>query len=188
MSNVSDNSALLTDASITMLHGMVDAKEGIVDVSATMEEMNAAIEETSASVDHVTESVSVMNEAINDMATKAKQGADYTTKINKKAQEIKADAATEQLGAKDKSREMAERAEEAMPVTEPVAVSTQVIDLNTATADELEVLPGIGPSISAEIIAYREEHGVFSSVEDILEVSGIGESKLNSIRDYITVR
>jgi len=81
-----------------------------------------------------------------------------------------------------------ERAEEAMPVTEPVAVSTQVIDLNTATADELEVLPGIGPSISAEIIAYREEHGVFSSVEDILEVSGIGESKLNSIRDYITVR
>lgn len=128
MVNVSDNSAILTDASVTMLHGMVDAKEGIVDVSATMEEMNAAIEETSASVDHVTESVGVMNEAISDMATNAKQGADYTTKINKKAQEIKADAAAEQTEAKNKSREMAERAEEAME--------------RSKAASEIEVLTG----------------------------------------------
>ncbi len=128
MVNVADNSALLTDASVTMLHGMVDAKEGIVDVSATMEEMNAAIEETSASVDHVTESVSVMNEAIVDMAANAKRGAEYTTQINKKAQGIKADAATEQVEAKDKSREMAERAEEAME--------------RSKAASEIEVLTG----------------------------------------------
>ncbi len=128
MVNVSDNSALLTDASVTMLHGMVDAKEGIVDVSATMEEMNAAIEETSASVDHVTESVSVMNDAISDMATKAKRGAEYTTKINKKAQEIKANAGTEQLDAKAKSKEMADRAEEAME--------------RSKAASEIEVLTG----------------------------------------------
>lgn len=128
MVNVSDNSALLTDASVTMLHGMVDAKEGIVDVSATMEEMNAAIEETSASVDHVTESVSVMNDAISDMAAKAKRGAEYTTKINKKAQEIKANAGTEQLDAKAKSKEMADRAEEAME--------------RSKAASEIEVLTG----------------------------------------------
>ena len=128
MVNVSNNSTLLTEASVTMLHGMVDAKEGIVDVSATMEEMNAAIEETSASVDHVTESVGVMNDAIGDMAANAKRGADYTTQINKKAQEIKANAAVEQTEAKNKSREMAERAEEAME--------------RSKAASEIEVLTG----------------------------------------------
>ena len=128
MLNVSGNSAVLTDASVTMLHGMVDAKEGIVDVSATMEEMNAAIEETSASVDHVTESVGVMNEAITDMAKNAKWGAEYTTKINEKAKEIKANAEAEQTEAKRKSGEMAERAEEAME--------------RSKAASEIEVLTG----------------------------------------------
>lgn len=128
MVNVANNSSDLTDASVTMLNGMIEAKEGIVDVSATMEEMNAAIEETSASVEHVTESVGVMNAAISDMATSAKEGADYTTRINKKAQEIKADAADEQSGAKLQSREMAERAEEAME--------------RSKAASEIEVLTG----------------------------------------------
>lgn len=114
MLNVSGNSAALTDSSAAMLHGMVSAKEEIVDVSATMEEMNAAIEETSASVDHVTESVGVINEAINAISGNAKQGAEYTAQINKKAQKIKANASTEQAEAKNRSKEMAERAEAAM--------------------------------------------------------------------------
>lgn len=128
MLNVSDNSNVLTDASVTMLRGMVDAKESIVDVSATMEEMNAAIEETSASVDNVTESVDVMNEAIADMAKNAKWGAEYTTKINAKAQEIRANAANEQMDAKEKSKEMASRAGEAME--------------RSKAAGEIEVLTG----------------------------------------------
>lgn len=114
MLNVSGNSAALTDSSAAMLHGMVSAKEEIVDVSATMEEMNAAIEETSASVDHVTESVGVINEAINAISGNAKQGAEYTAQINKKAQKIKANASTEQAEARNRSKEMAERAEAAM--------------------------------------------------------------------------
>jgi len=128
MLNVSGNSATLTDASISMFRGMIEAKEGIVDVSATMEEMNAAIEETSASVEHVTESVSIMNEAISDMAVNAKKGAEYTTGINKKAQEIKANAVREQSEAKVQSKEMAERAEEAME--------------RSKAASEIEVLTG----------------------------------------------
>ena len=128
MLNVSDNSAVLTDASVAMLKGMVNAKEGIVDVSATMEEMNAAIEETSASVEHVTESVSVMNAAITEMASGAKQGAEYTTQISAKAQGIKNDAANEQMSAKAKSKEMADRAEEAME--------------RSKAAEEIEVLTG----------------------------------------------
>ena len=128
MLNVSNNSAVLTDASATMLHDMVEAKEGIVDVSATMEEMNAAIEETSASVDHVTESVDVMNSAIVDMTKNAKQGAEYTTGITAKANEIKVGAQKEQSEAKARSKEMAERAEEAME--------------RSKAASEIEVLTG----------------------------------------------
>lgn len=148
MINVSDNSAVLTDASVTMLHGMVDAKEGIVDVSATMEEMNAAIEETSASVDHVTESVGVMNTAIQDMASNAKWGADYTTKINAKAQEIKANAATEQSDAKAKSREMAERAEEAMERSK-AAAEIEVLTGNILEIAEETNLLALNASIEA---------------------------------------
>ncbi|MBR6643319.1 MAG: methyl-accepting chemotaxis protein [Lachnospiraceae bacterium] len=128
MMNVSQNSTALTDASLNMLHGMMEAKEGIVDVSATMQEMNAAIEETSASVDHVTGSIGVMNDAIGDMAANAKQGAEYTTQINCKAQEIKTNATSEQKIAKEQSKEMAERAGEAME--------------RSKAASEIEVLTG----------------------------------------------
>ena len=63
-----------------------------------------------------------------------------------------------------------------------------VIDLNSASAAEMEALPGIGPALAAEIAAFREEHGRFSSVEEILEVPGIGDKKFEAIRDWITVR
>ena len=63
----------------------------------------------------------------------------------------------------------------------------QVVNINTATQTELETLPGIGPSLSLKIIHYREENGRFTSIEDIKNVSGIGDSKFNNIKDYITV-
>ena len=128
MINVSNNSATLTNSSESMLKDMVEAKESIVDVSATMEEMNAAIEETSASVENVTESVGVMNEAIRNITDSAKQGAEYTTQINAKAQEIMANATSEQDNAKKMSREMAQRAEEAIE--------------RSKAAEEIEVLTG----------------------------------------------
>jgi len=148
MVNVSNNSEVLTDASVTMLHGMMDAKEGIVDVSATMEEMNAAIEETSASVDHVTESVGVMNTAIQDMASNAKWGADYTTKINAKALEIKTDASNEQMNAKEKSKEMAGRAEEAMERSK-AAAEIEVLTGNILEIAEETNLLALNASIEA---------------------------------------
>jgi len=56
------------------------------------------------------------------------------------------------------------------------------LDLNTATEQELEQLDGVGPAIAANIVAYREQHGGFASVDELDEVSGIGEAKLAAIR------
>jgi competence protein ComEA len=64
----------------------------------------------------------------------------------------------------------------------------ELINVNTATAPELERLPGIGPSIAQKIIDCREEHGPFLAPDDLLLVSGIGPTKLDQIRDLITFR
>ena len=63
----------------------------------------------------------------------------------------------------------------------------QIVNINTASQTELETLPGIGPSIALRIINYREENGRFSCIEDIKNVSGIGDSKFDDIKNYITV-
>jgi competence protein ComEA len=61
------------------------------------------------------------------------------------------------------------------------------VDINTADEAELDELPGVGPSIAAAIVAHREEHGPFRSVDDLLDVRGIGEAKLAEIRPRATV-
>lgn len=65
--------------------------------------------------------------------------------------------------------------------------STGLININTATAEELEELPGIGEVTAANIVADREENGPFSSIEDITRVSGIGDAKYAAIADLICV-
>ena len=62
-----------------------------------------------------------------------------------------------------------------------------LININTANETELDSLPGIGPSIAAKIINYREENGDFASIEDIKNVSGIGDSKFEELKDLICV-
>ena len=62
-----------------------------------------------------------------------------------------------------------------------------LINVNTATAEELETLPGIGPVLAASIVDHREQNGPFTSVDQLLDVSGIGESRLADIRDLVTV-
>lgn len=61
------------------------------------------------------------------------------------------------------------------------------IDLNTAGPEELQALSGVGPVLAQRIIDYREEHGPFQSVEELLEVKGIGPATLEKFREDVTV-
>jgi competence protein ComEA len=62
-----------------------------------------------------------------------------------------------------------------------------LVDINTATAAELEELPGVGPTTAEAIIAHRERNGPFVSVDDLLDVRGIGDAKLEQLRERATV-
>ena len=69
----------------------------------------------------------------------------------------------------------------------PSPRSARLLDLNTATQEELDALPGIGPVKAEAILQYREESGPFRTVEEIMEVKGIGEKTLEQLRPYVTV-
>lgn len=64
---------------------------------------------------------------------------------------------------------------------------TDIININTADIKELDKLPGIGPSTAQKIIEYREKNGAFKTIEDIMKVKGIGNSKYDKIKEKITV-
>lgn len=79
--------------------------------------------------------------------------------------------------------------EAAMPVDGfETGAASGPIDLNAATAAQLESLPGIGPATSAAIVAYRDEVGRFGSVSDLLGVRGIGDAKLAALEGLVVVR
>ena len=65
--------------------------------------------------------------------------------------------------------------------------ATGPININTATADELEALPGIGPTLSAAIVQERDRNGPFRSVDELTRVPGIGEGRLAQLHDLVTV-
>jgi len=65
--------------------------------------------------------------------------------------------------------------------------NNSLINLNTATQAELETLPGVGAATATKIIDYRTKNGKFKTIEDIMNVSGIGEAKFNNIKDYICI-
>ena len=61
------------------------------------------------------------------------------------------------------------------------------VNINTATAAQLQTLPGIGVTLAGRIIAYREQNGPFTDVAQLINVDGIGTTKLENILDYITI-
>lgn len=91
------------------------------------------------------------------------------------------------------STERAYRSEDALP-PEPEETSAALsravsdrVNLNTASADELTTLPGIGPVLAERIVAYRTEHGRIRSITELKNISGIGEVLCEQLAPYVTV-
>lgn len=61
------------------------------------------------------------------------------------------------------------------------------VDLNTATVEQLTTLPGVGPKLAARIVAQREKSGGFKSVQELMNVKGIGEKNFEKIQGYLTL-
>ena len=70
---------------------------------------------------------------------------------------------------------------------ETKSVNSGLININSATEEELKTLPGIGDSIAARIVKYRQQNGKFNSIEDIMKISGIKDKLFSKIKEYITV-
>ena len=79
----------------------------------------------------------------------------------------------------------------AAPAPKEAKVQTQtaqqVVNLNKASLEELQIVRGIGPAIADRIMQYRQEHGRFEKLEDITQVKGIGEAKFQKIKTQITI-
>ena len=69
---------------------------------------------------------------------------------------------------------------------EEIAPVRVLVNINTAPAEELETVTGIGPVLAQAILDYRAEHGDFQTLDELLEVRGIGSAKLDAMRDEIT--
>ncbi len=77
----------------------------------------------------------------------------------------------------------------ALPLQTPSAKAATAapLDLNTATAAQLEALPGIGPATAKRILEYREKNGSFKKIEELMNVAGIGEKSFLKLKPLITV-
>ena len=95
------------------------------------------------------------------------------------------------LGRVNLAAPLADGQQVLVPATSAEAAGTVAGDgrvrINLAGVDELEALPGVGPVLAERIVAYREEHGPFTVVEDLLDVPGIGEAKLAALREAVLV-
>ncbi len=76
----------------------------------------------------------------------------------------------------------------AAPGQGPAGTPGALLNLNTATAEQLDALPGVGPVLAARVVAWRTDHGPFTSVDELDAVSGIGPKMLANIRPLVTVR
>ena len=73
-------------------------------------------------------------------------------------------------------------------IKETQTKTIQKVNINTASQQELETLTGVGPSIASKIVEYRKQNGLFKTIEDIKNVSGIGDNKFESFKDEICVK
>jgi competence protein ComEA len=75
----------------------------------------------------------------------------------------------------------------AKPAVSATVVSTEVVNLNSATAAQIASLPGIGPKTADLIVQYRGKNGPFKKIEEVMNVRGVGEKSFLKIKDRLTV-
>jgi competence protein ComEA len=68
-----------------------------------------------------------------------------------------------------------------------IAILLLVLNLNTATVEQLERLPGVGPVLAKRIVDFREKKGGFRRIEELLAVPGVSEKKWKALREYLTL-
>ena len=76
---------------------------------------------------------------------------------------------------------------EFMMIATPVFAAGHLVDVNSATVEQLEAVNGIGEKIAAEIVGYREEHGSFKTMDELLNVKGIAEKRLEKIKSAVEI-
>ena len=118
-------------------------------------------------------------------------GGYQVTTMERREDTEQADRSAESVVQADRSAERVEQADrsaESVEQTRPDSLLPgEKINLNTADSYDLQRLPGIGEKRAEDIIAYREEHGPFQTVDELDEVSGIGSGILEGLREYATV-
>ena len=75
----------------------------------------------------------------------------------------------------------------ASSAAQPASGPPAIVHLNSASADQLDALPGVGPVMAQRIIAYRTDHGPFTAVTQLQQVSGIGDAKYADLSPLVTV-
>ena len=78
-------------------------------------------------------------------------------------------------------------AQERTPTARTSATASTPVNLNTASAAQLEAIPGVGPAMAERIIQYREKNGSFKKIEDLMNVRGVGEKSFLKMKALITV-
>jgi competence ComEA-like helix-hairpin-helix protein len=73
------------------------------------------------------------------------------------------------------------------PLAASAAASAGTVNVNTATAEQLQMLPRIGPSVAQRVLDYRKENGKFASLEDLMLVRGIGEATFSQLKPYVSL-
>ena len=73
------------------------------------------------------------------------------------------------------------------PAAKPTTTAAAPVNLNTATAEQLESIPGVGPKMAERILDYRQKNGGFKKVEDLMNVSGVGEKSFLKMKPLIIV-